>query len=292
MASIDLIRASNGSGDAVKATVTNARVISSTTLQVSAITNFPSKFIATVGSVDGTGAFVPASVTVFLGHTSGGNIEIDSFAPGYTDLGNTPGQIVVLKPTTAWANEIADVVGAAHNDNGTLKANSVNTAAITDANVTTAKIADTAVTSSKIDFTTFSGTSTQWRSWTPTLTNFTGTVNVARYTLVGKTCYFYIKITQGASVTGQHTISLPVEVGSNNAQLSPINPLNTKGYILDGGTAQFPAEMQLLNSTTMGLLCFNTVGTYLSPMATSPTVPMTWASGADLFMISGYYETV
>ena len=65
MASIDLIRASNGSGDAVKATVTNARVISSTTLQVSAITNFPSKFIATVGSVDGTGAFVPATVTVF-----------------------------------------------------------------------------------------------------------------------------------------------------------------------------------------------------------------------------------
>ena len=154
MASIDLIRASNGSGDAVKATVTNARVISSTTLQVSAITNFPSKFIATVGSVDGTGAFVPATVTVFNGHTSSGNIEIDSFAPGYTDLGNTPGQIVVLKPTTAWANEIADVVGAAHNDNGTLKANSVNTAAITDANVTTAKIADTAVTSSKIDFTT------------------------------------------------------------------------------------------------------------------------------------------
>ena len=154
MASIDLIRASNGSGDAVKATVTNARVISSTTLQVSAITNFPSKFIATVGSVDGTGAFVPATVTVFNGHTSGGNIEIDSFAPGYTDLGNTPGQIVVLKPTTAWANEIGSVLDAVHNDNGTLKANSVNTAAITNANVTTAKIADTAVTASKIDFTT------------------------------------------------------------------------------------------------------------------------------------------
>jgi len=121
MASIDLIRASNGSGDAVKATVTNARVIGSTTLQVSSITNFPTSFIATVGDVDGTGVFVSATVTVFEGHTSGGDIEIDSYAPGYTDIGNTPDQIVVLKPTTAWANEIADVLAVTHNQDGTLK---------------------------------------------------------------------------------------------------------------------------------------------------------------------------
>ena len=144
MASIDLIRASNGSGDAVKATVANARVISSTTLQVDATTNWPSKFIATVGDVDGAGVFVPATVTVFNGILSGGNIEITSFAPGYTDLGNAPGQIVVLKPTTAWSNEIANTLGVAHNDNGSLKANSVTSTAL----------ADRAVTADKIDFTT------------------------------------------------------------------------------------------------------------------------------------------
>ena len=140
MASIDLIRASNGSGDAVKATVANARVISSTTLQVDATTNWPSKFIATVGDVDGTGAFVPATVTVFNGILSGGNIEITSFAPGYTDLGNVSGQIVVLKPTTAWSNEVASTLGVAHSDDGTLKANSVTTTAVTDANVTISKL--------------------------------------------------------------------------------------------------------------------------------------------------------
>ena len=140
MASIDLIRASNGSGDAVKATVANARVISSTTLQVDATTNWPSKFIATVGDVDGTGAFVPATVTVFNGILSGGNIEITSFAPGYTDLGNVSGQIVVLKPTTAWSNEVASTLGVAHNDNGSLKANSVTTTALADSNVTISKL--------------------------------------------------------------------------------------------------------------------------------------------------------
>ena len=151
MASIDLIRASNGSGDAVKATVTNARVISSTTLQVDATTNWPSKFIATVGDVDGTGAFVPATVTVFNGILSGGNIEITSFAPGYTDIGNTPGQIVVLKPTTAWANEVADTLAVAHSDSGTLKAGAVDNAAVLASNVVeTAKIKDGAVTAGKL----------------------------------------------------------------------------------------------------------------------------------------------
>lgn len=130
MASIDLIRASNGSGDAVKATVTNARVISSTTLQVDATTNWPSKFIATVGDVDGTGAFVPATVTVFDGILSGSNIEITSFAPGYTDIGNTPGQIVVLKPTTEWANNVVALFDVAHNDDGTLKDGAVDASAV------------------------------------------------------------------------------------------------------------------------------------------------------------------
>lgn len=151
MASIDLIRASNGSGDAVKATVTNARVISSTTLQVDATTNWPSKFIATVGSVDGTGAFVPATVTVFNGILSGGNIEITSFAPGYTDIGNTPGQIVVLKPTTAWANEVADTLAVSHDQDGTLKAGAVDNAGVLATDVVeTAKIKDGAVTAGKL----------------------------------------------------------------------------------------------------------------------------------------------
>jgi len=150
MASIDLIRASNGSGDAVKATVTNARVISSTTLQIDATTNWPNKFIATVGDVDGTGAFIPATVTVFNGILSGGNIEITSFAPGYTDIGNTPGQVVVLKPTTAWANEVADTLAVAHNDNGTLKANSVpSTALATNASWRVISITDVAGAASK-----------------------------------------------------------------------------------------------------------------------------------------------
>lgn len=142
------------------------------------------------------------------------------------------------------------------------------------------------------DFTSLAGSTTQWRDWTPSFTNFTGTVVVARYTLIGKFCFFYIKVTQGASVTGQHIFTLPVQVAASQASTNPINTLNVNGYILDAGTAQFPAQGQLLTTTTMGLLALNAAGTLLSPSVSSPTVPMTWVNGQDQFYLSGWYEAV
>lgn len=163
---------------------------------------------------------------------------------------------------------------------------------MTAGSIPTAALAANAVTSAKIDFTTFSGTTTQWRSWTPTLSNFTGTVNVARYTLVGKTCHFYIKVTQGASVTGQHRFTLPVEINSNLFLTAPINSLNTTGYIEDSGTAQFQAQVMVISSTVVGLIVINSSVTYAGPTATSATIPMNWASGLDSFLLSGTYETI
>ena len=158
--------------------------------------------------------------------------------------------------------------------------------------VTSYNLGKRSVKGLNIDFESFTGTTTQWRSWTPSFTNFTGTIDVARYTLIGKFCFFYLKVTQGASVTGQHVFSLPVQAADAQAVLNPINTLNTTGYILDNGTAQFPAQGQLLSATTMGLLALNAAGTYLSPIATSATAPMTWASGQDSFYLSGWYEVL
>ena len=94
-------------------------------------------------------------------------------------------------------------------------------------------IADAAVTASKIDFTTFSGTTTQWRDWTTTLTNFTGTVDRARYTITGKTCEFYIEVTQGGSVSGRHTFSLPVQAASTVTPAIGFGTPIAHGTILD-----------------------------------------------------------
>ena len=111
MDNVDYIYASNGSGEAPRLTVTSARAPGATTLAVDAVTNVPNKFIATSGTLNvTTGLLDPATVRVFRGHKSGSVLEIDGFAPGYVDAGNTVGQSVVIKPTTLWADFVADAL--------------------------------------------------------------------------------------------------------------------------------------------------------------------------------------
>jgi hypothetical protein len=103
------LKASNGSGEPPRATVTVARSIGATTLTVDALTNWPPEFIATSGVLNvTTGVLNPATIKVFKGHIASGKIEIDAFAPGYTDAGNSVGDVVVLKPTTLWSDIVAD----------------------------------------------------------------------------------------------------------------------------------------------------------------------------------------
>jgi len=137
---INLIRASNGSGEAVRSVVTSPRTIGSTTLNVDSLTNYNTEFICTSGDLLADGTLDPATVTVFYGTKNVSQIIIDGFAPGYSDLGNTVGQVVVCKPTTAWADNVADTLAVTLNDDGTLKTDIVTTAKIADDNVTAAKI--------------------------------------------------------------------------------------------------------------------------------------------------------
>ena len=121
MANIRLIRASNGSGEAVRGSVTAARSIGATTLSVDSVINWPPYFIATTGIRLPDGTLDPSSALVFEGHLAGGSIEIDSIAPGYVDDGNSVGDVVLVKPTTLWADMVADVLEVAHKDDGSIK---------------------------------------------------------------------------------------------------------------------------------------------------------------------------
>ena len=123
---LQLIRASNGVGEPVQATVTALRNIGSTTLSVDALTNWPANFIATTGNKLTNGTLDPTTVMVFSGHTSGANtIIIDSIAPGYADRVSNVGNVVVIKPATMWADNLADTMAVAHNDDGSLKPTAV-----------------------------------------------------------------------------------------------------------------------------------------------------------------------
>lgn len=123
---LNLINASNGSGEAVRASVTGIRASGATTLAVDAITNWPPYFIATAGSLLSDGTLDPSTALVFAGHIGTSNIIIDDIAPGYTDNGNSVGDVVLIKPATMWADNIADTLAVSHNDDGTLNTDAID----------------------------------------------------------------------------------------------------------------------------------------------------------------------
>lgn len=125
--SLKHINGSDGTGEAVRSSVTAIRAPGSTTITVDAVTRWPAFFIATAGATQADGTLNPSTALVFFGHKSGSTIIIDTVAPGYTDVGNSVGNIVLLKPTTAWADNFGTLLTVFLNDDGTF-----NTAAATD----------------------------------------------------------------------------------------------------------------------------------------------------------------
>lgn len=102
--------ASDGTGNASLMHITSNRSAGSTTIAVDTLVGVPAKFIGTSGTVLPTGLIDPATVTNFYGQVSGSALQIDGFLPGNTDIGNTTGQIVVIKPNTDWANKVATLI--------------------------------------------------------------------------------------------------------------------------------------------------------------------------------------
>lgn len=115
------LSASNGAGDAVLAHIEAPRLTGSATFDVDSTANWPAKFIATVGTLTAAGFIDPATKAEFKGHLSSGNIIIDDFEPGYTDAGNTEGQVIALRPATGLMNDLVALALVAHNNDGTLK---------------------------------------------------------------------------------------------------------------------------------------------------------------------------
>lgn len=127
MQSIALIKASDESGNASVATVQNTRAPAATTLQVDTVQGIPTNFIATMGTphtftdpVTGETITIISEATAvdFAGHVDGTDLEIDEIAPGYTDGGSEVGDIVIIRPTTAWSDNVHNVLAEEHKDDG------------------------------------------------------------------------------------------------------------------------------------------------------------------------------
>lgn len=110
MSDYNYLNVSAGTGDAPLMNINAVRLAGSTTISVDTVTGVPPNFIGTSGTKLSTGLLDPATVTNFKGHVSGSGLQIDSFEPGSTDIGNTSGQVVIIKPNTGWANRVATFI--------------------------------------------------------------------------------------------------------------------------------------------------------------------------------------
>lgn len=136
-ASINRIKASDDSAPASVATVQSTRIAPATTIVVDTVAGWPAYFVATMGTPHTfTDPVTSEEITViseatakdFAGHVDAGNLVIDSMAPGFTDTGSAVGDVIILKPTTAWADNIARTLAVSHEDTGALKAQAIRDA--------------------------------------------------------------------------------------------------------------------------------------------------------------------
>lgn len=120
MADIEIVKGSDGSGNANLATVQNSRSPGATTIIVDTVLGInPAGFAGSMGTphtftdpVTGETITVISEETAvdFTGHVDGSNLEIDDIAPGYTDAGSEIGDIVIIRPTTQYADNLAEVI--------------------------------------------------------------------------------------------------------------------------------------------------------------------------------------
>lgn len=147
MASIEIIKGSDGSGNANVATVQSTRAPAASTIVVDTVLGInPEGFAGSMGTPHTfTDPITSEVITViseatavdFTGHVDGSNLEIDTIAPGYTDAGSEVGDIVIIKPTTQYSDNIAEVLEVTLEDDGELKPDApINSPQGTLANIT------------------------------------------------------------------------------------------------------------------------------------------------------------
>lgn len=107
---IDFLKASDGTGEPVIANIEADRSIGATIIEVDSLDNWGSHFIVITGNLLPNGYIDSADMTIMTAHEDSGDIVIDGFEPGYADVGNTEGQVAIIKMTTGWADRVASRV--------------------------------------------------------------------------------------------------------------------------------------------------------------------------------------
>lgn len=279
-----------------------------TSINVASTTNWPTDTGVTfaIDEVDGDGARVSGTYNVFRGVVSSATqISSLTYVGGDANRDYSAGATtrVFIHVGEDQMNRMIDGSLVEHKQTGahsdvtfdSLTANASATVDLSESPLATTDYGDATVTPEKLVSGT--GSSWAWQSWTPTYTNFSlgnGTLNYAKYTQIGKTVKFRIKITLGStsSVTGSWYISLPVSASTEYAQINQ-DAINANVFAYDSNvTTLYLGGLRLDISGTPDMMLGFTHNASTAT-ATSNTInatsPMTWAT-SDTLSIAGEYE--
>lgn len=125
---------------------------------------------------------------------------------------------------------------------------------------------------------------TIWTTYTPTLNNVTlgtGYTLSAAYAQIGKTIIvqFYFALGATSAITGDVNFSLPVNQASSNRSAS----VGTCVVTDSSPATRYPGTVLLSGTPGYAFIRVgNSAGTYLTQVAVSSTIPMTWATADSI----------
>jgi hypothetical protein len=128
----------------------------------------------------------------------------------------------------------------------------------------------------------------EWTSYTPTLTNFTGTFNFAVYAVVNKIVIVHASIELTSTVTGIMEISAPVNfstLGGTGAGQVPIG----WAHGIDSSLSSGRYSMFVASRGTNVFRFMDTVPDTFTNQLANATQPFTWASG-DFIRFTATYK--
>lgn len=283
------------------------KALGATTITVGSTTNYPTDtgLVIAIRVVDSNGELVAGTYTEWGATvTSGTSLSINATPVYGSDQVYSAGSTtqVYLPVSSKAQNDLVDGILVSHNQDGTLKTNSVTTAAITDSNVTTAKIADSnvttakiadgAVTNAKLDTTAgeIGGASV---AFTPVFILVGGASSVGNavrtggYIKTGKRIKFWAKFVLGTTTnfSGLTGVQVNFPIAASAVEPTPriIGNVFMSGYNLG---------VLVADLTTTGASCYTVTssGTYIAPSGITGTAPLVWAN-TNYIIVNGEYET-
>ena len=127
----------------------------------------------------------------------------------------------------------------------------------------------------------------QSASYTPTFTAFTTSASSFVYSISSGIVSVQGKFTCAATLpTGSITFTTPTGYNISSVYLASAQAaiIGTGGVDDASTTSDYPIAVRATSVSSVSLVAFNAAGTYLTAVATSATIPLTWASGDNVYV--------